>query len=148
MDCTISNEFEDIVIGDVDTINAQIKYRLAEAQISKRAYGAQLARQHSLDRKRVSNYARIVRYGGILRQTGGRPPLLDEISISALVQKLRDNSTTSYRDCKRLMVEEMIVSNRRLSPFYIRPDKMPPTKVSKASYYRYMTIIRARLQGE
>ena len=136
--------------GGVNTgnINIASKYHFAEQQILGHFSGSHLARLHQIDTKRMSKFARIVRCGGILRISKGRPAKLDETSILALVRSWRENPDQSYQESKRIMAQEILHSRLRSSPFYIRADLLPSNKVSKGTYWKYMKIVKARLENE
>lgn len=114
---------------------------LANEVISTGISGYELGKRFNLDRRIINRYVRTIRSGVKLRETGGRPKILDSISVIELQNFVESNHTRDRDILRPYIRDERRETTKRK---FLNVEEVPAEAYKKTglrSMRRYQKIL-------
>lgn len=121
-------------------LKATEKYWLAREVLSGRTSAAKLAKLFNLRRNTIIEWVRRIRKGGKLYDKGGRPPCLDERSVSAVVQLQAEHADLNENQIKGIIEvghADTVSRNKSRYVGLVLEENTAERRLSRRSMSRY-----------
>jgi hypothetical protein len=130
--------------------SADEKFRIGKGLISRALKTIDLSGRHNVARRTFQKYGTVIRRGGMLYRTGGRPPLIDEQGFSHALDYVFGNPGCSDDELNDLANYEHQETYRRKHRIDedVNIDIPPLRKNTRLRFHKKLKVMMAEQENE